>query len=831
MSAPVQRRVLLAEDDPRQLVELAGALEAAGFEPVLAHDGVEALEVARRQPLEAAVLDLLLRRLDGLRVCELLKRDPVTTNVPVVILSGVYLDDEDVHRALAAGADRCLPQPRAQDGGPPDANELLRELGGLLGRGPGRGPVPLIPATVLVIDDDPENRAFLYKALRRQGAHVLEAAGGEEGLRLLAQATPALVLLDVRMSGISGLELLPRIKGANPETVVVIMTAFGSEETAAEAVRRGADDYIAKPIDLKRLRELVERNLEKHRLRLERADLMRRLQESNRFLMQQHRQVRLAEEQILAVNRQLEQANRFKSEFLANMSHELRTPLNAVIGFSEILLDPTMQDLEESERQEFLRNIHSSGQHLLSLINEILDLAKVEAGKTELHRVSLKVADTLAEVAAIIEPLARQAQLRLAVEVEPNLPSLVADRAKLKQVLYNLLSNAVKFTAAGGEVTVMARRVEDAVCFSVRDTGIGIHPRDYPKLFREFQQLDGSYTRKYEGTGLGLALSKRFVEMHGGRIWAESQPGHGSTFTFAVPLSVPLTGQAGLDWSAVEEVDAAPGRPLVLVVDDDRPAAEATGRLLRQAGYRVTYARTGEDAVRKALSLDPHLILLEVVLPKKDGWTVLQELKVLPATRDTPVMIASVMENRSLAFTLGAADYALKPLDAADFIPRVHRLARRVQELRDPVKVLLVHADREFVHEGASLLVESRFKVFRAESDTDAVARLDAVQPDVLVIDGSARTPVLWQRLRAQARRPHVVALRPPPDEEALPVDTYLDPIGTTPLRLLQRIQCLEVVQRKWRSPSDAPAAPLPPLRGSTTPGRSEGPPDLERAS
>ncbi len=829
MTAAVRRRVLLAEDDPRQLVELAGALEAAGFEPVLAHDGVEALEVARRQPLAAAVLDLLLRRLDGLRVCELLKRDPVTTNLPVVILSGIYLDDEDARRALAAGADRCLPQPVAHAGRPPDLSELLHELEGVLGQAPGSGPVPLIPATVLVIDDDPENRAFLHKALKRQGAHVLEAAGGEEGLRLLTEGAPALVLLDVRMSGISGLELLPRVRAANPETVMVIMTAFGSEETAAEAVRRGADDYIAKPIDLKRLRELVERNLEKHRLRLERADLMRRLQESNRYLMQQHRQVRLAEEQILAVNRQLEQANRFKSEFLANMSHELRTPLNSIIGFSEILLDPTMQDLGDSERQEFLRNIHGSGQHLLGLINEILDLAKVEAGKMELHRVSLKVADTLAEVAAIIEPLARQAELRLTVDVEPNLPSLVADRGKLKQVLYNLLSNAVKFTPAGGEVTVMARRVEDAVCCSVRDTGIGIHPRDYPKLFREFQQLDGSYARKYEGTGLGLALSKRFVEMHGGRIWAENQPGRGSTFTFAIPLSVPLAGQAGPDWSAVEEVEVAPGRPLVLVVDDDRPAAAATGRLLRQAGYRVTHARTGEDAVRKALSLDPHLIVLEVVLPKKDGWSVLQELKALPATRETPVIIASVMDNRSLAFTLGAADYALKPLDRADFVPRVHRLARRVQELRDPVKVLLVHADREFVREGAGLLVESHFKVFRAESDADAVARLEAVQPDVLVVDGNARTPVLWQRLRAGPRRPHVVALQPPPDGDALPVDTYLDPVGTTPLRLVQRIQCLEVVQRKWRAPAGERAAGWP--HRATAAGGTERPPDLERAS
>jgi signal transduction histidine kinase len=825
MSAVLNRRVLLAEDDPQQLAALGRILEQAGFEVVPAHDGVEALELARTRAVDSAVIDLLLRRLDGLRVCELLKRDPTTTNLPVLILSGLYLDGDDARRALAAGADCYLPKPEAVEGSGSEVTELVRQLEHVLGLPAGQSAQRVPVTTVLIIDDDPENRAFLRKALRGQGARVLEAATSEEGLRQLAQEAPGLVLLDVRMPGESGLDLLPRIRALHPETVVAMMTAFGSEEVAAEAVRRGADDYIAKPIDLRRLRELVERNLEKHRLRLDRQDLLRRLKESNRYLTRQHQQLRLAEEHILAVNRQLEQANRFKSEFLANMSHELRTPLNAIIGFSEILLDPTMQDVNENEHEEFVRNIHTSGKHLLQLINEILDLAKVEAGKMELHRAELDIPASLAEVVAIIDPLARQGNLRLVVEQDAELPHLAADRSKFKQVLYNLLSNAVKFTPAGGQVTLAARRVDEDVRFAVHDTGIGIHPQEYPKLFREFQQLDPSYTRKYEGTGLGLALSKRFVEMHGGRIWAESQPGQGSTFYFTMPIRVPLAGQVA-ELTVLEGGGVPAGdQPLVLVVDDDRRAAELAGRMLRQAGYRVSYARDGDEALLKAVAQDPQIVVLEVVLPGKDGWAVLQELKSLPVTRDTPVIVASVMDNRALAFSLGAADYALKPIERDDFVPRIHRLARQVQAFRERVKVLLVHSDRDFIRETASLLVGEHFEVFRAEDHKDAARKLEATRSHVVVIEGEEQLAALAPQLgTARGFRPHVIGLgrglvRPAPGV------TWLSAAGITPAALVEEIQRLEVVQRTRRVGHDRRQSidrrrqPREPQAGAVRPG------------
>ncbi len=805
MSTVLRPRVLVAEDEPQQGAALARTLETAEFEVLVAHDGVEALDLARSQAVDAVVLDRLLRRLDGMRVCELLKRDPLTTNLPVLILSGVYIDGEDERRALAAGADRYLPRPDGTAGHQPEAADVVRALHALLGTKLGGEPAATAPATILVIDDDLENQAFVRRALERRGVRIVEAATAAEALDRLAAGSPALALLDVRMPGTSGLDLLPRLRSASPDTVVVMMTAFGSEQVAAEAVRRGADDYIAKPIELARLRELIDRNLEKYRLRLDRQALLRRLKESNHYLIRQHEQLRLAQEQILAQNRAMEEASRFKSEFLANMSHELRTPLNAIIGFSQILLDPTMNQLEPVEREEFLTNIHGSAQHLLGLINEILDLAKVEAGKMELRLARLDVAATLAEVVAVIDPLARRGELRLSAETEPDLPPVAADESKLKQVLYNLLANAVKFTPAGGQIAVSASRMDDAVRFAVRDSGIGIQPRDYPKLFHEFQQLDPSYTRRYEGTGLGLALCKRFVEMHGGRIWAESQPGQGSTFYFTLPPQVPLGGEAAPALRLLEApVGELDDRPLVLIIDDDRRAAAVTGHLLVQAGYRVSFARDGEEGVRKALNDDPQLIVLEVVLPRKDGWAALEELRSFPITRETPVLVASVMDNRPLANALGAADFARKPLDPDDFLRRVHRLVHRVQALRQRVKVLLVHPDRDLVHKAASLLVEDHFNVFRAEAASEAALKLEAVRPDVVVVARGLAGPAFWEGLqRLPAPRPHVMALTAAPAPEALHADTVVDPADVTPSALVRTIQQLERVQRIRRNGHD----------------------------
>jgi signal transduction histidine kinase len=234
-------------------------------------------------------------------------------------------------------------------------------------------------------------------------------------------------------------------------------------------------------------------------------------------------------------SRQLEVANQHKSDFLANMSHELRTPLNAIIGFSEVLLERLFGDLNDKQ-DDYLKDFHSSGRHLLQLINDILDLSKVEAGRMELDVSSFDVGDAISNAMTLVRERAQRHSITLGQSVEPSIGDIVADERKLKQILLNLLSNAVKFTPDGGSIDVTAAKNGDDIVIAVRDTGIGIAPEDQQAVFEEFRQVGRNYTNKHEGTGLGLALTRKFVELHGGRIWLESEMGRGSTFTFTIPM-------------------------------------------------------------------------------------------------------------------------------------------------------------------------------------------------------------------------------------------------------------------------------------------------------
>jgi signal transduction histidine kinase len=235
-------------------------------------------------------------------------------------------------------------------------------------------------------------------------------------------------------------------------------------------------------------------------------------------------------------SRQLEIANKHKSEFLANMSHELRTPLNAIIGFSEVLLERLFGELN-AKQDDYLKDIHSSGRHLLSLINDILDLAKIEAGRMELDTSTFNLASALSNAMTLVRERAQRHGIALELQVDPRLGEITADERKFKQIVVNLLSNAVKFTPDGGRIDINARRDDDKLVIAVRDTGIGIAEQDQATVFEEFRQVGRDYTNKQEGTGLGLALTRKFVELHGGRIGLKSEPGKGSTFTFSIPMT------------------------------------------------------------------------------------------------------------------------------------------------------------------------------------------------------------------------------------------------------------------------------------------------------
>ncbi|MBU6391130.1 MAG: response regulator [Planctomycetota bacterium] len=433
----------------------------------------------------------------------------------------------------------------------------------------------------------------------------------------------------------------------------------------------------------------------------------------------------------------LEQANKMKSEFLANMSHELRTPLNAIIGFAEVLRDKISGDLNE-EQTEFVNDIHSSGLHLLQMINDILDLSKIEAGKLELQYETFSVPEAIEDVHTILKGLASKKRLELKTTMLTDVKNIEADRVKFKQILYNLLSNAIKFTPENGKITVETCVTDDMLQVSVSDTGIGMKPEDQEKIFKEFWQADSSFSRKYEGTGLGLALTKRIVEMHGGNIWFESEYGKGSIFYFALPLKATLIA------AKPKEVEVKPRRiestvgkeaKTVLVVEDDRMASNLLTVYLTNAGYNVIVAVDGEEAIKKAKEYHPFFITLDIMLPKVDGWDVLSELKNSPDTADIPVIIVSIVDNKELGYSLGAAEYLIKPIDREKLINTVNACIAPERNKGKPMKILVVDDDEKAVKYMSAILENAGFEALKAYSGTAGINLAINSNPDLIILD------------------------------------------------------------------------------------------------
>jgi PAS domain S-box-containing protein len=454
--------------------------------------------------------------------------------------------------------------------------------------------------------------------------------------------------------------------------------------------------------------------------------------------------------EIRQANAKLEEATRHKSEFLANMSHELRTPLNAIIGFSELLQDQAFGSLNEKQIR-YVNNILSSGKNLLALVNDVLDLSKVEAGKMDLALEEFNILDIINEVMTIVGVMAEKKQIGLSLRPGDTALRLKADRGKIKQVLYNLLSNAVKFTPEGGRVEVEVRRKGDYCGIDVIDTGIGIRREDYQSIFEEFRMLDSVLTKKQQGTGLGLALSRRLAELHGGTITVESEVGRGSTFTLRLPLR-PFSkmAESGLSKereAALAEQKARVAGKKVLLVEDDDKSAELLQLYYEQSGYRVIRISSGESVVAQAKALKPSVISLDIVLPTRNGWEVLHDLKNDPETAPIPVVVISMVDNKKVSFELGAVASFVKPVRREELAAKLEELhlnelrQRRRKHLEEhfehgePLRALVIDDnphDRELI---TASLSEAGLAVITAPDGETGWQMAQHSPPDLVVLD------------------------------------------------------------------------------------------------
>jgi len=458
-------------------------------------------------------------------------------------------------------------------------------------------------------------------------------------------------------------------------------------------------------------------------------------------------------------NVELEAASRLKSEFLANMSHELRTPLNAIMGFSEVLRDGLVGTITDQQRMLAVK-IFTSGQHLLALINDILDLSKIEAGKMTLELEPVQWSSLLGNSLSIIKEKAASRRIRLSLDADRDLGSTQVDARKLKQIVYNLLSNAVKFTNEGGRVTLRARRVPGAAAgqlsgtrtsrafplaantfdefleVSVTDTGIGISPEGLAHLFAPFSQIDSGLARKFEGTGLGLAMVKLLAELHGGTVAVESTVDEGTCFTVWLPLRTPAPpALAPAKVPAAIHVAAPTAAGTALMVEDDPKSAELIRLQLETEGFTVLHAASAEAALTLAGQQPLSLITLDIMLPGMDGWEFLARLKQVPALMHIPVVIISIVADRNKGFALGASAIMQKPMSRQDLCDSLLELGLLTHQPARALRVLVVDDDPAAVELVAVRLQGLAHTVLRAYGGSAGIAAAREESPDVIILD------------------------------------------------------------------------------------------------
>jgi signal transduction histidine kinase len=527
--------------------------------------------------------------------------------------------------------------------------------------------VARLHGSVLVVDDDAALQNTLCDILDMTGIDATGVGSASEATQWCEVHTPDLVVLDQRLPDASGLQLAALLKASSPLLPVVLLTGYVSTDTAIAAVGL-VDDYLTKPVPPDELIKVVQTRLEQHRLRVANQQLVAKLRETNNTL---ERTVQERTRELKAARDQAMEASRLKSQFLANMSHEIRTPMNGVLGAGNLLAATDLTD----EQRAYVDILSSSGQALLTIINDVLDLSKIEAGRLELEPSTFTLLDPFTEVVNLLAPQASAKNIRLSLNADADLPlSVVGDAGRLRQVVTNLVGNAVKFTNVGHvlvDVSAESRSSGDMVLrCAVSDSGIGIAEQDIARLFTEFSQLDTSNARRFGGTGLGLAICDRLVRLMNGEIGCTPNPGGGSTFWFTAPFAVPLPDDPGLNVAVASTAPpkgmAPTGAPAILIVEDNETNALILTHMLELLGYRSHTVSNGADALEAAARETYSTILMDCQMPVMDGFTTTRRLRSRfagdPRIPIVAITATATTEDQERCLAAGMDDYLPKPI-------------------------------------------------------------------------------------------------------------------------------------------------------------------------